>query len=295
MINIPARPADEKFEVKMFGVQLSQPFPRATKIKREMCIVELVPDAKSKKEGDAMQQLMDRIEGEEKLTWTEQMKKAVMLHPIKDDDGNIEEVSNGDAIFHFISVFWKVLFSLCPPPHYGGGFPCFMVALFFIGATTLVVKEIATLMGCVMLMKPGVTAITFVAIGTSIPDTFASKIAAQQERYADEAVGNVTGSNSVNVFLGLGLPWVIASIYYSAKGEVFKHPAKGLDLSVALFLVVSLIGIAILIIRRRIVGGELGGSATGRYVSAAVFISLWFIYVIASSLAQYEIIKFSSE
>jgi solute carrier family 8 (sodium/calcium exchanger) len=69
-------------------------------------------------------------------------------------------------------------------------------------------------MGCVMMMKPGVTAITFVAIGTSIPDTFASKIAAQQERYADEAVGNVTGSNSVNVFLGLGLPWVIASLYY---------------------------------------------------------------------------------
>jgi len=45
MINIPARPADEKFEVKMFGVQLSQPFPRATKIKREMCIVELVANA----------------------------------------------------------------------------------------------------------------------------------------------------------------------------------------------------------------------------------------------------------
>jgi hypothetical protein len=34
-----------------------------------MCIVELVPDAKAKKEADAMQQLMDRIEGEEKLTW----------------------------------------------------------------------------------------------------------------------------------------------------------------------------------------------------------------------------------
>lgn len=89
-----------------------------------------------------------------------------------------------------------------------------MVSLFFIGATTLVVKEIATMMGCVMWIKSGVTAITFVAIGTSIPDTFASRIAAQQERYGDEAVGNVTGSNSVNVFLGLGLPWVIASIYY---------------------------------------------------------------------------------
>jgi solute carrier family 8 (sodium/calcium exchanger) len=37
--------------------------------------------------------------------------------------------------------------------------------------------------------------------------------AAQQEKHADAAVGNVTGSNSVNVFLGLGLPWVIAASY----------------------------------------------------------------------------------
>jgi solute carrier family 8 (sodium/calcium exchanger) len=37
--------------------------------------------------------------------------------------------------------------------------------------------------------------------------------AARAEKYADDAVGNVTGSNSVNVFLGLGLPWVLASVY----------------------------------------------------------------------------------
>jgi len=221
-----------------------------------------------------------------------------MLHPTKDEDGNIEEVSNTDAVLHFISVFWKAIFSFCPPPHYGGGFPCFVVALVFIGLCTLVVAELANLMGCVMFLKPGVTAITFVAIGTSIPDTFASRIAAQQERYGDEAVGNVTGSNSVNVFLGLGLPWVIASIYYETREDpekrVFFHPAKGLDLSVALFLIVSLIGIAVLVIRRKVVGGELGGSATGRYLSAFIFIGLWFIYVILSSLAQYQIITFGS-
>jgi solute carrier family 8 (sodium/calcium exchanger) len=218
------------------------------------------------------------------------MKKAVMLHPSKDEDGNIDDVSNGDAVWHFISVFWKVLFSLCPPPHYGGGFPCFIVALIFIGLCTLVVSEIATMMGCILFIKPGVTAITFVAIGTSIPDTFASRIAAQQERYGDEAVGNVTGSNSVNVFLGLGLPWVIASIYYSSKGEDFYHPAKGLGISVALFLGVSLVGIAVLVIRRHVVGGELGGSARGRYISATIFISLWLIYVTVASLAQYGIL-----
>lgn len=210
-----------------------------------------------------------------------------MLHPSKDEDGNIDDVSNGDAVWHFISVFWKALFALCPPPHYGGGFPCFVVSLVFIGCCTLVVSEIATMMGCILFIKPGVTAITFVAIGTSIPDTFASRIAAQQERYADEAVGNVTGSNSVNVFLGAGLPWVFATIYYSSKGEEYYVPAKGLGISVALFLCVSIIGIAVLVVRRNVVGGELGGSAKGRYISATIFIGLWLIYVTIASLAQY--------
>ena len=54
-------------------------------------------------------------------------------------------------------------------------------------------------------------------MGTSLPDTFASMIAAKSEKTADNAIGNVTGSNSVNVFLGLGLPWVIAAIYWQVK------------------------------------------------------------------------------
>ena len=59
------------------------------------------------------------------------------------------------------------------------------------------------------------TAITFVALGTSLPDTFASKAAAVNEKTADNAIGNVTGSNSVNVFMGIGIPWTIAAIYHA--------------------------------------------------------------------------------
>ena len=64
-------------------------------------------------------------------------------------------------------------------------------------------------MGCQISLKPEVTAITFVALGTSLPDTFASMAAARGDKYADNSIGNVTGSNSVNVFLGLGLGWLI--------------------------------------------------------------------------------------
>lgn len=87
------------------------------------------------------------------------------------------------------------------------------MALTFIGTITAVVAEVATVLGCTVGLHPAVTAITLVAIGTSLPDTFASVTAAKSSEFADSAIGNVTGSNSVNVFVGLGLPWLISSIY----------------------------------------------------------------------------------
>jgi len=53
------------------------------------------------------------------------------------------------------------------------------------------------------------------------PDTFASKVAACQDKYADASVGNVTGSNAVNVFLGIGVAWSIAAIYRAFHSEPF--------------------------------------------------------------------------
>ena len=114
---------------------------------------------------------------------------------------------------HFALIGWKILFSIIPPCEWGGGKPAFVVALISIGGITAIVAEVATVLGCVLGLKEAVTAITLVAIGTSLPDTFASMTAAKNSEFADSAIGNVTGSNSVNVFLGLGLPWAIAVTY----------------------------------------------------------------------------------
>jgi len=47
----------------------------------------------------------------------------------------------------------------------------------------------------------------------------------QADETSDNAIGNVTGSNSVNVFLGLGLPWTMAAIYWSIMGhDEVCHP-----------------------------------------------------------------------
>ena len=109
------------------------------------------------------------------------------------------------------------MFACVPPPSIWGGWLTFSLALAVIGLVTAIVGDLAAIFGCLIGLKDSVTAITFVALGTSLPDLFASKQAAIQEKYADNSIGNVTGSNSVNVFLGLGMPWVIAAIYWTAK------------------------------------------------------------------------------
>merc|ERR1719340_555492 len=83
-----------------------------------------------------------------------------------------------------------------------------------IGVVTVLIGDLAELLGCVMDIPNSITAITLVALGTSLPDTFASRTAAIWEPTADSSIGNVTGSNSVNVFLGLGLPWMICALVW---------------------------------------------------------------------------------
>ncbi|CAK0875751.1 unnamed protein product, partial [Prorocentrum cordatum] len=60
-----------------------------------------------------------------------------------------------------------------------GGKVAFAVALVMIGALTAVIGDMATLLGCVLDIPAEITAATLVALGTSLPDTFASLIAAQ--------------------------------------------------------------------------------------------------------------------
>lgn len=67
-------------------------------------------------------------------------------------------------------------------------------------------------------------------------------------------------------------------------------PPGDLAFSVALYLATSICCFIILIARRFIVGGELGGPKTSAYASAFMLVSLWFIYVLFSSLKAYGVI-----
>ncbi|KHN83897.1 Sodium/calcium exchanger 3, partial [Toxocara canis] len=218
-------------------------------------------------------------------TWFDQIAAATSVNA-----GDLANATFFDCLMHAISFPWKFLFAFVPPPHFLGGWLCFIISLILIGIVTAIVGDLAGIFGCMVGLKDAITAITFVALGTSLPDTFASKIAAENEPTADNAIGNVTGSNSVNVFLGLGLPWLIAAIYWARKNEPFIVDAGNLGFSVTIFMVTSVCCLSWLMARRYFAffgKGELGGPFGPKLLTSFFFVFLWFAYVLCSALQAY--------
>jgi len=119
------------------------------------------------------------------------------------------------------------------------------------------------------------------------------KSAAVGVKNAVNAIGNITGSNSVNVFLGLGLPWLIASIYHWANDSTFEMKDPSLPFSVLIFTICACTTIGFLMVRRCVEffgNAELGGPTVPKAISSVIFVSLWVLYVVLASLQAYEYI-----
>lgn len=274
--------------------------------KEQTMWIEITPNADSKNLVDQLSNVLSTNWAKARLgksEWQDQFVEAIYVGGSKEEQ---DEAGALDWIYHLIALPWKLVFACVPPADFHGGWSCFVAALTAIGGLTAVVGDLASLLGCCLQMPQLITAITFVALGTSLPDTFASKTAAQQDPYADASIGNITGSNSVNVFLGLGLPWTIGAIYWSFMGATDewkdKYPeyvgdypdggfivvAEGLDFSVAIFVTSAVTCMAVLFIRRKLFGGELGGPYIPKVASAAFLVLLWVGYI-GTSWAYYII------
>merc|ERR1712080_246062 len=208
-------------------------------------------------------------------SWLDQFTDAFAVQADDDEEegeegeeGEEKMPSCGDYIMHFLTLPWKLIFAFIPPTAIYNGYLTFVVSIAFIGACPAIIGDVAGHLGCFIYLKDGVNAIAFVALGTSVPDTFASKTAAIEDDSADNSVGNVTGSNAVNVFPG------------------------SLGFSVTIFCIEALLAILILLARRHpAVGGELGGPKLFKTISSSIFVFFWCFYVGISALEKYDVIN----
>eukprot|EP00798_Chlamydomonas_sp_ICE-L_P002409 gene2409-8720_t len=289
-----------KFNHKVFKVILQEPTSGAQLGARRECRVILVPgpvvkggskgggdgskaskSAKSGKAGEA-DNTVDYGGGtagdgaeEERLgtLWAAQFKDAIMPEFEKGDSTIIT------CALHYMNITWKLVSAVMPPPVWKGGYPTFFATLAMLAGLMALVKEVATMFGCAYGLSEVMTGMSIVALGTSLPDTYASRMAAIYDTNADAAIGNIMGSNACNIFLGLGIPWVIASIYYRAQGVIYSVNSGSLGFSVIIFFGGAVVTLGVLIGRRR-AGGELGGTKLGQWVVFWILISLWLMFLI---------------
>jgi Ca2+/Na+ antiporter len=74
-------------------------------------------------------------------------------------------------------------------------------------------------LGLLMRVPISVLGVTVSAAGTSLPIYVASVVASRQG-LGNQAISNAFGSNSFNIFVGLGLPWVVYTSFYGTYDEM---------------------------------------------------------------------------
>lgn len=300
---------NEKFQLVLNGIEGGACFNEGDDGGVDSCVLTIVI-----KNGDMARpaSCMDRCINQDLVcfgwdVWKEQVSESLKVEKLGDEESD-EEPKALDYVFHCIAGPWKVFYAvMTPPPQWFGGWLLFVVALVHVGILTAMVVDLASMFGCVLDIKDLVTAIIVVAPGTSLPDLFASKAAAMGDDDADASIVNVTGSNSVNVYLGIGIPWTMSAVFWAMQDvpdkwltkypEIAKNYPDGafvvqggaLSFSVLIFSCGSVVALCILHLRRLLFDGELGGPPVVQYVSASILCSLFVMY------STLSVIKASSD
>ncbi|GLU07373.1 hypothetical protein SLE2022_243340 [Rubroshorea leprosula] len=218
--------------------------------------------------------------------WKEQFVDALMLETPASRKLNNKGLWLASMFWQLLLVPWKLLFACVPPYHITHGWIAFICSLLFISGIAYIVTKLTDLISCVTGINAYVIAFTALASGTSWPDLVASKIAAERQLTADSAIANIICSNSVNIYVGIGIPWLIDTAYNFIVYREALHiqNAEGLSFSLLVFFCTSVGCIGVLVLRRLTLGAELGGPRIWAWITFVYFMLLWIIFVVLSSL-----------
>jgi sodium/potassium/calcium exchanger 3/sodium/potassium/calcium exchanger 4 len=110
-------------------------------------------------------------------------------------------------------------------------------------------------------------AVTFVAIGTSIPDAYTS-IVVVKEGMVDMGVSNIIGSNVFDLLIGLAFPWFVKSIFNNGYVHINSN---GLGYDAVLLFACVLATLCIIHIRKWHLDRRSGYVFLSVYVAFVIF------------------------
>lgn len=135
----------------------------------------------------------------------------------------------------------KFLFlTLDPRKKYGW---VFTLSILYIAILSYLMVELAIFFAHGLGVPEAIIALTILAAGTSVPDMISS-IIATKKGYGNMAVSNAIGSNSFDILIGLGMPWLVFILW---KGKNIEVGTENLMSSIILlFGTVLLLGLILI-------------------------------------------------
>ena len=139
----------------------------------------------------------------------------------------------------------------------------FAMCMAWIGAISYLLTWMITVIGFTLAIPDTVMGLTFLAVGTSVPEVISSLIVSRQGK-GSMAVSNSIGSNTFDILLCLGLPWMLKAIlegsgFDGTKGEwVVRVNSEGLAYTVISLLLSLILLYTILLAARFVLSRTLG-------------------------------------
>ncbi|MEN8224800.1 MAG: calcium/sodium antiporter [Bacteroidota bacterium] len=152
-------------------------------------------------------------------------------------------------------------------------FLVFIISIGLISFLSWMLVESAIGISAVLGIPELLVGITIVAIGTSVPDLISSVIVAKQGRHG-MAINNAIGSNTFDILIGLGLPFLL---YMLIHGSGFELASENL-----LFSVGVLLASAIVLLLFFLIGKWRISRVTG--IILVLLYAVYLAYVIVQSL-----------
>eukprot|EP00928_Gymnodinium_smaydae_P049705 TRINITY_DN3337_c0_g5_i1.p1 TRINITY_DN3337_c0_g5~~TRINITY_DN3337_c0_g5_i1.p1 ORF type:complete len:971 (+),score=158.43 TRINITY_DN3337_c0_g5_i1:74-2986(+) len=298
---------DDQFQIILEEVTGGAVFNPNSDGKEEKCVLTMciLNDNNPMMQGNSLMRVSRLLDGAINFdeismataSWSQTIWKTFRLKENSDGD----PATAVELLLNMIFFPWRLAFSLVVPPvGYCGGWFAFAICMSCIGLMSSMICDFSELFGCCAGVEDYVTAITLVALGTSMPDLFVSATSAVQDEYADSSVVTVTGGDSARVFLGIGIPWTIAAIYWNSMGPTdewklqygqyldanplgaFIVPGGMLGFNVIIYLITATPVLLAINVRRAVYGGELGGPFVPKIVTGVLFVLMWFFYLYMS-------------
>jgi Ca2+/Na+ antiporter len=185
----------------------------------------------------------------------------------EDDPIEILEVAMTEKKWRklFAPIDWLVKITFPKPHRY---ILTFAISIVWITALSWVLVESAVASAHILEIPSVIIGLTILAAGTSIPDLLSSIIVAKKGQ-AGMAISNGIGSNIFDILFGLGLPWLVAYLFFGKKLTV---ATENLNSSIILLFATVIAILFLFIIRKWRVGKYSGYLLIALYLAYLVWV-----------------------